>query len=244
MPAMIAARVLACLLLVGCTPPTERTDQHGGNEAPTLRPLLLSRLTTIVVSDTSARSDLDEQRVEWRSDSSDVVPGLRYTWATYQPANSPHVRYSVVGGELESRVSLLEGPAAWSSLTRFWSPATAHDARQACFEIARAVAPVARSGQLAIPLEQAREEVRALPPRLRSIAAAAMNEASTESVAPHLGGSRLAARWLFEDRRSTRYRCTFPDRAAGDSAGVILDILQVIEGVGWYTPERRSTDSG
>jgi hypothetical protein len=232
------------VLVLGCKQAPEQGVSRAAGSEPSLHTMLLSDLRLKSGANKTLTGRFDSTAVVWREEQSQVVPRLHYVWAVYRPPKVTHASYEVVGGERDSSYAILSDPASWYHLTGTWTPATSAEAERACVELARTASPLAPTGQIAIPFDDARQEVRSMPQHLRNLAASINKDPA--SIKPPTDSTPfwIAEVWMFEAAGSTKYRCRFPLRRQQARGEFTLDKIRTVEGVGWYVPLSLPSDTG
>jgi hypothetical protein len=145
---------------------------------------------------------------------SHAVPGLRYAWGFFVPANTAHVGpFGGVVGVVADRTRILESGTDWASLVgREWSPRGPTDVIAACVEVTRFSEPW---GNLYLVYSDTATRLfgMSLPSQVEE-----MNRRLAHPTAERSGdGTWEATYWIVHGGRSIRYRCLLRPGAPPES---------------------------
>jgi hypothetical protein len=167
--------------------------------------------------------EFDSTTVFIRSDSSRVVAGLRYYWATYAPPGTADMLWEARAAAVDSSVRTIDGPGDWIALvgTRNWRPQSQPEAISACAELIAHASSFSRAypHSLAYVGPQSLKAISGYERRLLRKVPLQPPQADLES-----GGQWVVLLWAIEPERSTRYEC----RPAAPNGGLAaLDSVMV-----------------
>jgi hypothetical protein len=157
----------------------------------------------------------DSTSVFIRTDTSSVLTGLRYYWATYAPPGTADMLFDARAAALDSTVRAIDGPGDWFALlhTGSWAPRSQAEAVTACAEVIAYATPSSQPhrhsfvyfDQKSLNAVSSYERARLRKVGLRP-----------PEVDHEPSGQWVVRVWAVETGRSTRYEC----RPAAEGSGL------------------------
>lgn len=155
--------------------------------------------------------------VQFRVEESRAIPGLTYTWGTYEPPGTADLLFTSVAGLWDSGGRVLRTSKDWFEVIarRRWAATSAEEAIRACGEVIAyagprrdiAIRPIVYEGPSTLnqgfAVDRDSLSSRLDPPR----ASSAGNDES-----------RAVLLWALEGGQTTRYQCTLGPEGGGSLA--------------------------
>jgi len=182
---------------------------------PRVRAVLFERMKNDVLSH-PWKLTFDSTSVHVRTDTSEVLAGLHYYWATYAPPGTADMLFDARAGALDSIVRILDRPDDWLALvhTRSWRPRSQLEAVTACAELIAYASPWTQMYRRSFVYLQSQSLNKVSSYERHRLAKVRFRPPQVDREA---SGQWVVRVWAVETGRSTRYEC----RPATGSGGLV-----------------------